>query len=397
MQLSERVKSLLPSPTLAIDSKAKKMKSEGVDIIGFGAGEPDFDTPDYIKEAAINAIREGYTKYTPASGSQELKKAICEKLKRDNGLEYDVSEVIVSCGAKHVLYNVFQAICNDDDEVILPAPYWVSYTEQIKLAGGVPVIVETTRENAFKVMISQIEAAITERTKAIVLNNPCNPTGAVYDKDTLQALAELAVSKGLLVISDEIYEKLVYDGAKHFSIASFGPEIRDLTVTINGVSKSNSMTGWRIGYAAGNSSLIKAMSNLQSHSTSNPNSIAQKATIAALMGPEEAVEEMKEKFSQRRDRLVELINTLDGVSCDKPMGAFYVFADISGLYGREIAGRKIRSSDDVCDVLLDAARVAVVPGSGFGAPNYIRFSYSTSMESIEEGMKRIAQVIGVRK
>lgn len=394
MELSERIRALSPSPTLAIDAKAKKMRSEGIDVIGFGAGEPDFDTPVHIKDAAIAAIREGFTKYTPASGTEELKDAICEKLRRDNGIEYNTGEVIISCGAKHALYNAFQALCNEGDEVILQAPYWVSYTEQIKLTGATPVIIETGRQNGFKMSLDEIESAITDRTKVILLNSPSNPTGAVYDRKTLQAIAEIAVAKGIFVISDEIYEKLVYDGAEHVSIASFGPEIRDLTVTINGLSKSHAMTGWRIGYAAANRDIIKAMSNLQSHSTSNPTSIAQKAAVAAFKGPQYVVEEMRRKFDERRNRMVELISSINGMHCDKPEGAFYVFADISDLFGQEFCGRKIENADDVSALFLEEARVAVVSGSGFGAPEYIRFSYATSMSFIEEGLRRIAAVVG---
>ncbi|HPD01462.1 MAG TPA: pyridoxal phosphate-dependent aminotransferase, partial [Acetivibrio sp.] len=318
MELSIKALSISPSSTLAIDAKAKKMKAEGIDIIGFGAGEPDFDTPAHIKEAAKKALDEGFTKYTPASGTLELKQAICNKFKRDNGLDYKPSNIVVSNGAKHSLVNAFQAICNPGDEVIITTPAWVSYPEMVKLADAVSVYINTTEEEGFKFTIDKLEKAITDKTKAIIMNSPSNPTGMIYSEEELKAVADLAVSKGIYVISDEIYEKLIYDGYKHVSIASFNDKIKDLTIVVNGVSKSYSMTGWRIGYTASNEQIAKVMSNMQSHATSNPNSIAQKAALAALEGPQEIIDTMAAEFVKRRDYMVDRINSIEGLSCIKP-------------------------------------------------------------------------------
>jgi len=393
MELSRKASSISPSSTLAIDAKAKKMKADGYDVIGFGAGEPDFDTPEHIKEAAIKAIKEGFTKYTPASGTLSLKEAICRKFKRENGLDYSPSNIVISNGAKHSLLNVFQAICNPGDEVIIPSPYWVSYPEMVKLADAVPVFVKTHEEDGFEFSIDQLEKAVTDKTKAILINSPSNPTGMVYSKELLEAVADLAVRKNLYIVSDEIYEKIIYDGLSHISIASFGEKIKEQTIIVNGVSKSYSMTGWRIGYTASNEKIAKIMSNVQSHATSNPNSIAQKAAEAAIDGPQDCVEAMVKEFARRRDYMVEKINSIDGLSCIKPKGAFYVMMNISRLIGKELYGVIIDGSDTFADVLLEKANVALVPGSGFGTNEHVRLSYAMSLESIREGLNRIEKFL----
>ena len=393
MNLSRKGLSISPSATLAIDSKAKKLKAEGIDVVGFGAGEPDFDTPVHIKQAAIAAIEAGFTKYTPASGTMTLKEAICAKFKKDNDLDYAPANIVISNGAKHSLVNVFQAICNPGDEVIIPAPFWVSYPEMVKLADGVPVIVYTTEEQGFKFTVDQIRQAVTAKTKAIVLNSPSNPTGMVYTREELAELADLAVEKGFYVVSDEIYEKLIYDGKTHVSIASINEKIKAQTIIVNGVSKTYAMTGWRIGYTASAPEIAKIMSNVQSHATSNPNSIAQKAAEAAISGPQDMVATMVEAFVSRRDYMVKRINSMPGLSCVKPNGAFYVMMNISKLMGKELAGRKIQSSDDFADVLLEKANVALVPGSGFGIDTHVRLSYATSQENITKGLDRIEQFL----
>lgn len=393
MKLSTKALSISPSSTLAIDAKAKKMKADGIDVIGFGAGEPDFDTPNHIKEAAIKAINDGFTKYTPASGTLELKQAVCKKFEKDNGLIYTPSNIVISNGAKHSLVNAFQAICNVGDEVIIPAPYWVSYPEMVKLADGVPVVLNTTEESGFKFTIDQLEAAITPKTRAIVINSPSNPTGMVYSKEELQAIADLAVKKEIYVISDEIYEKLIYDGYEHVSIASFNDKIKDLTIVVNGMAKSYSMTGWRIGYTASNAKIAEIMGNVQSHATSNPNSIAQKAAEAALNGPQDEVTMMVGEFIKRRDYMVERINSIPGLSCIKPNGAFYVMMNISKIIGKELYGKKINGSDDFANILLEKANVALVPGSGFGTDIHVRLSYATSIKNITEGLNRIEKFL----
>ena len=393
MALSKKFESIAPSPTLAIDSKFKQMKAEGLNVVGFGAGEPDFDTPEHIKQAAINAILNGKTKYTPASGTMELKKAICEKFKRDNGLSYEPANIVVSNGAKHSLINAFGAILNPGDEVIIPAPFWVSYPEMVKYNDGVPVIIQTKEENKFKFSPEQFENAITPKTKAIVINSPCNPTGMVYTAEELKKIAEIAVKHNIYVISDEIYEHLIYGGVTHTSIASFGEDIKDLTIIINGVSKTYAMTGWRIGFTASNAKLAKMMGNVQSHTTSNPNSIAQEATIAALSGPKEALEVMLKAFDERRKYMVERINKIDGVSCTCPDGAFYVMMNIEKLIGRTICGKVIESADDFSEVFLSEELVAVVSGVGFDAPNFVRWSYATSKENICEGIDRLEKLL----
>lgn len=391
MTLSKRASGISPSLTLAITARAKQMKQEGIDVTGFGAGEPDFDTADYIKESAKESIDSGFTKYTPASGIPELKKAICRKLKRDNGLDYEPSEIILSCGAKHSLYNAIQVLCDEGDEVVLPAPYWVSYPEQIKLAGATPVFVETLEKDGFKITPAQLSRAITPRTKLFLLNSPNNPTGTVYSKEELQRLSDILVEAGIYCISDEIYEKIIYDGVEHVSIASFGPGIKRLTIVVNGLSKAYSMTGWRIGYAAGPKEIIQAMSNLQSHSTSNPTSFCQKASITALEGPDETQLVMVDEFNRRRDYIVERLNLIEGISCLKPQGAFYVFPNISKLLGKTYKGRLIEDSISLAELLLDEAKIAVVPGSAFGADNHLRLSYAVSMENIAKGLDRLEE------
>jgi len=389
MNLSQKSLSISPSPTLAIDAKYKEMLSNGIDVVGFGAGEPDFDTPDHIKAAAIEAIKKGETKYTPASGTLALKKAICKKFLDDNGLTYSPSDIVVSNGAKHSLINVFSAILNPGDEVIVPAPFWVSYPEMIKIADGVPVTLDTTEENGFKFTAEELAKAITPKTKAIVLNSPSNPTGMIYSKEELSAIADVAVKNNIFVVSDEIYEELVYDGNKHVSIASLGEEIKKLTIVVNGVSKSYAMTGWRIGYTASTPEIAKIMGNVQSHAASNPCSISQAATVAALFGGKETIEVMKKEFVIRRDYMVDRINSINGVSCIKPQGAFYVMMNIKSLFGKEISGKIINNSDDFCDLLLEKNKVALVPGGGFGADGYVRWSYATSMENIKNGLDRL--------
>jgi aspartate aminotransferase len=393
MQLANRAASISPSPTLAIDAKAKKMLQEGVRVINFGVGEPDFDTPEHIKEAAITALRQGFTRYTPVGGIQELKKAIIDKLSNDNGLEYSPDQIVVSVGAKHSLYNVFQVICNEGDEVILPAPYWVSYLEQIKLAGGIPKVVQTTEKDGFKLTPEALESAISSKSKILLINSPSNPTGAVYTKAELEALGDVILKHKLIVISDEIYEKLIYDQAEHVSSASLSPELKAATIVINGVSKSYAMTGWRIGYAAGPVEVIKAVTSLQSHATSNPNSIAQFASIAALTGSQEPLKMMVEEFAERRNYMWERLNSLPGVTCAKAAGAFYLFPNVAKLFGKSYKGKVIASPDDLAELLLTEAQVAVVPGIAFGSAENLRFSYATSMENIAEGLDRIQSLL----
>lgn len=393
MSISKRVNLISSSPTLAITARAKQMKQEGIDVIGFGAGEPDFDTPAHIKEAAKKAIDSGFTKYTPASGMKELKEAICRKFENDNNLDYSPEEIIVSCGAKHSIFNAILTLCHEDDEVILPSPYWVSYPEMIKVAGAKPVILKATPENNFKITPQQLQEAITSKTKLLILNSPSNPTGMVYPKNELLPISKILTEKGIFCISDEIYEKIIYDGQTHISIASLTPEIKKLTIVVNGVSKSYSMTGWRIGYAAGPKEIIQAMSNLQSHSTSNPTSISQKAALAALEGPQEPLCNMVAEFVKRRDYMVERLNSIKEISCLKPRGAFYVFPEVSQIIGRIFKGEIIKDSVFLAEILLDEANVAVVPGSVFGADEYLRLSYATSMKNISKGLERIERLI----
>ncbi|AHM58198.1 aspartate aminotransferase (plasmid) [Peptoclostridium acidaminophilum DSM 3953] len=391
-KLSVKNMSIAPSVTLAITAKAKSMKASGEDVISFGAGEPDFRTPENIRNAAISVIESGSLGYTAASGLPELKDAICEKLKNDNNLTYSPNNIVVSCGAKHSLSNALQAICNPGDEVIVPLPYWVSYPELVKMADAVPVFVEAVEENGFKYSMEDLKSAINERTKAIILNSPSNPTGAVYTKDELQEIADIAAEKNIYVISDEIYEKLIYEG-EHISIASLGEKIKDLTIVVNGVSKCYAMTGWRIGYTAANAQITGVMANIQSHATSNPNTIAQYASLEALRGEQDTLGDMIKAFDERRNFMADRINCIDGISCTKPAGAFYVMMNIRNLMGREIGGVKIENSMDFANYLLDSAKVAVVPGIGFGTEGYVRLSYATSLENIREGLERIENAI----
>lgn len=389
MKLAARVAKIKPSETLAITAKANALRAEGRDVIGFGAGEPDFDTPENIKAAAIRAIEAGFTKYTPVGGTDELKDAIIAKLKRDNSLEYKRSQIVVSCGAKHTLYNLAQALFEPGDEVIIPAPYWVSYPDIVVLAGGTPVIVDTLEKDSFKMKPEQLQAAITERTKAVVINSPSNPTGAAYSPEELKALAAVLLDKEIFVICDDIYEKIIYANFPFENIATAEPRIKDRTIVVNGVSKAYAMTGWRIGYAAGPEQLIAAIIKIQSQNTSNPASISQKAAVEALKGDQEVVGKMVAEFRQRRDAIVKLLNEIDGVKCLSPEGAFYVFPNVSGIYGRSFQGKKITDSTELINYLLDEANVATVPGAAFGNDNHIRLSYATSLKNIEEGLKRI--------
>lgn len=397
MILSKKAQQIQPSITLAITAKAKKMKADGIDVIGFGAGEPDFNTPENIQNAAIDAIRQGFTKYTPASGITELKEAIVNKFYKDNNLNYKINQIIVSTGAKQSLANAFLATLNPGDEVIVPIPYWVSYPELIKLADGVPVFVETSEENGFKYSIDALSDAITEKTKIILLNSPNNPTGTVYTKDELLAIAELAKEKDILILSDEIYEKLIYGDTKHISIASLSEDAYNRTIVINGVSKAYSMTGWRIGYSASSEEIAKLMSNIQSHTTSNPNSIAQYASVAALKGDDAQMIEMVSEFKARRDYMVNKINSIEGISCINPEGAFYVMMNISKVFGKKFDGIEITDSMNFSEQLLDKAKVAVVPGKGFGVDNYVRLSYATSMNNIQMGLNRVEKFINELK
>ena len=386
--ISKKAERITPSPTLTIDAKYKSMIANGEDAVGFGCGEPDFDTPQYIKDAAIEAMMKGQTKYTPAAGTMELRRAVSEKFLRENGIKYEPSQIVVSNGAKHSLMNTFLVLLNPQDEVLIPAPYWVSYPEMVKLADGVPVVVNTSEENDFKATVEDFKKALTPKTKAIILNSPSNPTGMVYSEVELRKIADFAVENNLYVISDEVYEHLIYEG-KHISIASLSEDIKERTVTINGVSKTYAMTGWRIGFAAANEKIAKAMASIQSHGASNPNSIAQAAAVAALSGGLSDVRKMCVEFKKRRDFLVDAINKIDGVSCRKPQGAFYIMMNIDGIIGKSYNGQKIESTDDFAKLFLDAEKVAIVPGTGFGAPGYVRWSYAVDMESIEKGIERL--------
>ena len=389
--LTKRAKSISPSPTLAITAKAKAMQAEGIDIIGFGAGEPDFDTPDHIKQAAIKALSEGFTKYTPTAGIPQLKKAICDRFKEDSGLEYDPSQVIVSCGAKHSIYNIVQVLCEAGDEVIIPSPYWVSYPEMVRVAEATPVFIDTAEKDHFKITAESLSKHITKKTKLLILNSPSNPTGEVYSKKELEAIAKIAVDKNIWVISDEIYDKLVYGGVENVSIASLNPQIKAKTLVVNGVSKSYAMTGWRIGYVAGDKEIVGAMSNLQDHSTSNPVSISQKAALAALTGPQDAVKTMAAEFEKRRNYMVDRLNKMPGISCLLPPGAFYAFPNVSKLFNKSYNGKPIKGSMGLTELLLTEAKVAVLPGIPFGADGYLRLSYATSMKNITGGLDRIEE------
>jgi aspartate aminotransferase len=393
MILSKKAETIAPSLTLSITATAKKMREEGIDVIGFGAGEPDFNTPKNIQDVAIDAIKKGYTKYTAASGIIELKNAIIDKFKKDNNLDYKANQVMISTGAKQCLANVFQSILNPLDEVIVSVPFWVSYPELIMLADGVPVFVETKETNNFKYTLEALNKALTNKTKAIILNSPNNPTGTVYSKNELIEIAEFAKTNDLLIISDEIYEKLIYGEEKHISIASLSADAYERTIVINGVSKSYAMTGWRIGYAAGSQEIIKLMTNIQSHTTSNPSSIAQYASVEALNGDQSPIEVMNFEFKKRRDFMVDKINSIKNLSCIKPEGAFYVMVNISKLLTKQFHGEVIKDSLNFSKLLLENEKIAVIPGVAFGVDEYIRLSYATSMENIEKGLDRLKNFI----
>ena len=393
MKFAQRVNRIKPSPTFAAAAKAAAMRAKGIEVISFAQGEPDFDTPDNIKEAAYKAIREGITKYTPAAGFPDLKDAIIQKFKKDNHLTYDRSQVFASAGAKLILFNLAQALFEAGDEVIVPAPYWVSYTDILLLMDATPVVIPTSEQQGFKMSVQQLKSAITPRTKAIILNSPCNPTGATYTAEELKALAEVLLPKKILIIADDIYEKFVYDGTVFTSIASLGKEVQDQTVVVNGVSKTYSMTGWRIGYAAGSAEIMAAMDKIQTQNVSNPVSFCQKAAVEALAGPQDSVQKMIAEFDRRRKTIVQRLNAMSGITCSLPKGAFYVFPNVTGLFGKKWGDRKISNSQDVSDFILEEAKVAVVAGVAFGNDNYIRFSYATSMANIEKGMDRIQEAL----
>ncbi|MBE3577548.1 MAG: pyridoxal phosphate-dependent aminotransferase [Limnochordales bacterium] len=388
-QLAARAANIAPSPTLAVDNLAKEMNRKGIDVIGFGAGEPDFDTPDFIKQAAIEALQRGLTKYTAVGGLPQLKAAIADKLRRENNLVYQPEEIVVTVGAKHALFEIFQVLCEPGDEVILPSPYWVSYLEQIRLAGATPVILPGDPANNLKISAEDLRRALSPRTRAVLLNSPNNPTGAVYSRQELAALANVILESQAWIVSDEIYEAFIYSDEPHVSIASLAPAVKERTLVVNGFSKRYAMTGWRLGYVAGPRSVIEAITNLQSHSTSNPTSFAQAGALAALQGPAEPVRAMVEEFRRRRDFLVEHLRALPHVECALPEGAFYVFPKISGVFGRTVDGIKITSSTTLCQLALEKAQVAMVPGIAFGADEYVRLSYATSFEQIREGVRRL--------
>jgi aspartate aminotransferase len=388
MNLSPTVLKIKPSITLAVTARANAMKAQGIDVIPLSAGEPDFGTPKHIADAAVAAIRDGFTKYTPSSGIPDLKKAICDKFRRDNGLHYSPSQVMVNNGAKHSDFLAIFVLIGPGDEVIIPAPYWVSYPDMTLLAGGTPVIVEGTPENGLKITSRQLRDAITPRTKLVILNTPSNPTGMIYTEKELRELADVIIDAGIYVLSDEIYEKLIYDGHRHVSIGSFSEEIFRRTITVNGVSKAYSMTGWRIGYTAGPEEIIRAMDTVQSQETSNPVSVSQKAALAGLTGPQDFILEMVTEYDRRRRYMVDRLNSMDGVTCLLPEGAFYVFPDVSALYGRSYKGRLIAGSVVFCDYMLEEHKIAIIPGGGFGADRHVRFSYATSMANIEKALDR---------
>ncbi|OGW88243.1 MAG: aspartate aminotransferase [Nitrospirae bacterium RIFCSPLOWO2_12_FULL_63_8] len=393
MKLAARAGRIVPSPTLSIAATAKAMAAQGIDVVDFAAGEPDFDTPDPVKAAAESAIRAGFTKYTASSGIDELKQAIARKLEADQGLRYEKSQILVSCGAKHTLYNIAEALFEAGDEVLIPAPFWVSYQDQVLLNDATPVLVQTREADGYALTAEMLKARITPRTKAIIVNSPCNPTGATYDRASLEGIARIALEHDLAIISDEIYEKIIYDGVRHISIASLGPEVAARTVIVNGVSKAYAMTGWRIGYAAGPTDVITAMANIQSQSTSNPASISQKAAVAALNGGDAFPTQMVQEFDRRRRVIVERLNKIPGVSCRMPTGAFYAFPNISGLFGRKHAAGAIASASDLAAYLLQEAKVTVVPGEPFGSASHVRLSYATSLETITRGLDRIDEAI----
>ena len=392
-ELSGIASAVRASTTLAVDSLAKQMKADGLDVVGFGTGEPDFDTPEHIKQAGIRAINEGKTKYTPAAGIIPLRKAIANKLMQDCGLSYDYTQITVASGAKHSVYIALVSLLNPGDEVILPAPFWVSYYEMVNMAGGKSVIVTADEKNQFKITPRQLEAAITDKTKVFMINNPSNPTGMLYTREELRALADVCVKHDLYIISDEIYYDLVYDNKEFVSVAALSEDIKERTILINGVSKSYAMTGWRIGYAAANKDISKVMANFLSHSTGAPGTMNQWAAVEALDGPTDSIDSMREAFAQRRDYIVKRMNNIDGVSCIMPDGAFYVMMNMEKLIGRTLGGKLIEDGDDFAMAFLEKALVAVVPCSGFGAPNFVRWTYATSMENIKEGLDRLEKFL----
>ncbi len=396
MIISQKVANVKPSITMAVSAKAKAMKDEGIDVIALSAGEPDFNTPDHICAAGIEAINSGVTRYTPASGTMELKNAVCDKFKNDNGLDYTNSQVMINCGAKHSIFLTVFVLTGPGDEVIVPSPYWVSYYDMVKLAGGTPIIIEGKRENDLKITPDQLRETITDKTRLLILNSPSNPSGMVYSEQELRALADVIVEKDIHVLSDEIYEKLIYDDTKHVSIASFGEDIYNRTITVNGVSKSYAMTGWRIGYAAGPEAVIKAMGTVQSQETSNPCSISQKAALAAITGTHDFLEGWVKEFSERRMYIIDRLNAIDGVTCNTPKGAFYVFPDVSAFYGKTFNGAFISDSVSFCEYMLNEQHIALVPGAGFGADAHVRLSYAVSMSQIEESMNRIEKGVAAK-
>jgi aspartate aminotransferase len=391
--LAHRLQGIEPSATLVLAAKAKALKRQGLKVVDFTVGEPDFDTPDEPKAAAMEAIREGFTKYTPTAGIEELRRAVAERLAADHGLRYETSQVLISCGAKHSLYNISQALFEEGDEVIVPAPYWVTYPEQIRLAGAAPIVVPTTAEQGFRMTAEAFSKHVSPKTKAVILNSPSNPTGAAYSRDELMRLAEVAVRRSLTIISDEIYAPFVYDGLKHVSIASLSPEVQAVTLLVSGVSKSHAMTGWRIGYTAGPKEIIAAMEVIQSQSTSNPASISQRAAVAALKESDAFTHRMVAEFDTRRRFIVNRLNRIPGIRCPMPQGAFYVFPDVSAYFGRSFEGKRVGDSQSLSEYLLEAAHAAVVPGAPFGAPNHLRLSYATSLSEIQIGLDRIEQAL----
>ena len=393
LTLSRKAQAVKPSSTLAITAKAKELRAQGLDVVGFGAGEPDFNTPENICEAAVKAIHEGHTKYTPASGTVSLKEAVCQKFKQFNGLEYDVNQIVISNGGKHSLTNVFMAILNPGDEVMIPAPYWLSYPEMVKLADGVPITVYTKKENGYKVTVEELHASFTDKTKAIVINTPCNPTGMLYTREELMTIADFVVEKDIYLVADEMYENLVYGGAQHISIASLNEEIYKRTITVSGVAKSYSMTGWRIGYVGASVEIAKLMSSIQSHATSNPNSIAQKATEEALLGPQDTVEAMRQEFNSRRKYMYNRISNMPLLSCLEPKGAFYVFVDATEAVKKSYKGKTVGTAAKLAQILINDYQTAVVPCEDFGAEGHFRLSYAISMEQIEKGLDRIEQCL----
>jgi aspartate aminotransferase len=393
VRISKRAQLIKSSSTLKIDARVRILKQQKIDVINFGIGEPDFDTPINIKKAAIIAIKTGFTKYCPVDGTPEIKDAIINKLKRDNGLDYTQEEIIVSSGAKHSLYNLFQSIIDKDDEVIVIAPYWVSYPDIITLAGGKSVIIRTSDKTNFKVIPENIEKVLTTKTRAIILNSPSNPTGVMYSADELMSIAKICIKNKILIISDDIYEKLVYDDFKFTSIATISPKVKELSILVNGISKAYAMTGWRIGYTAGPKNIIKAMSKIQGQSTSNASSISIKASVEALNGTQKYVEHMRKEFENRRNYIVKRLNAIDGVVCRKPEGAFYVFPNIKALLGKITNGKIINTDINFAEYLLNTAKIAVIPGTAFGVSGYIRFSYATSIENIKIGITRFESAI----